>query len=251
MIVHVKQDDGTIYQAVAIAIVYGEHFDTEFFIMKNGCEFERVFAYKQNTKNIIPQVMVVDIHTYGSDWIKTDKMEGLSLFVKHPDFLERIRNGEKELFKYGTDEFNLYNSLDVSDEINYGPILVETQDDVDNLLEFTGWFHDAAISEVKWNEKKTELTLAFNGIWGIRRLCLHFKGDVDLRLNEEYECDYLFGASIFFEKEKVCFIGAEDFHSMKEIENDKYITGISARKMSYSFEYGKPIYTNRGGPEQL
>ena len=251
MIVHVKQNDGTVYQAVAVAIVYGENYKTEIFIKKNGCEFERVFAYKQNTKNIIPQVRVVDVHNYGSDWIKTDKMEGRSLFVRHPDFLERIRNGEKEIFKYGTDEYCLYNSLDVSEKINYGPIYVETQDDIDNLLEFTGWFHDAVVSEVKWNEKKTELTLAFDGIWGIRRLYLHFKDDVELHLNEEYEWDYLFGASIFFEKEKVCFIGGEDCNSMKEIENDKYVTGVSARKMSYAFEYGDPIYTKRGGPEQL
>ena len=64
MIVHVKQEDGTVYQATAVAIVYRKQFKTEFFIVKNGCEFERVFAYKQNTKSIIPQVMVVDIHTY-------------------------------------------------------------------------------------------------------------------------------------------------------------------------------------------
>ena len=41
--------------------------------------------------------------------------------------------------------------------------------------------------EFKWNENKTELTLAFEGIWGIERLYLHLKGDVSLYKNEEYE----------------------------------------------------------------
>ena len=249
MIVHVKREDGTVYQALAVAIIYGKNWDTEFFIMNSKYEFERVFAYKQNTKNIIPQVLIVNIHTYEADWVKTDKMEGYRLFVRHPDFLERIRNGEKELFKYGTNDYYLYSSLAVSEEVNYGPIYIDDQNDIDNLLEFTGWFHDATITDVVWNKNNTELTLTFDGVWGIKKLFLCFKGDVELKLSDEYQYDYLFGASIFFEDGKICLICGEDFHSMSEATD--YITNVSARKMSYSFEYGKHKYDKRGGPEQI
>lgn len=78
---------------------------------------------------------------------------------------------------------------------------------------------------------------------------MHFSEDVILNLNGEYEYDYLFGASIFFEKGKVCFVGAEDYSSMEE--NTTGITTVTAKSMSYSFEYGKPKKSARGGPEKF
>lgn len=247
MIVHVKRDDGTIEQATAIAVVYEKPYQTEVFILNSNCEYERVFATKQGTNQIIPLVMFVDVHKYEYGWVKADKMEGYKLFVNHPELLERIRNGEKEIFKFGTDDQILFDSLIVNSDVNYGPIYVDGQDDIDNLLEFSGWFHDGTITEVKWNDKKTKLTLAFEGVWGIRKLYLHFSEDVILNLNDEYEYDYLFGASIFFENGKICFVGAEDYSSMKE--DTTGITTVTAKSLSYSFEYGKPKKGARGGPE--
>ena len=235
MIVHVKRDDGTVYQAVAVAIVYKKRHNAEFFILNSKNEFERVFAYKQHTKYIIPQVMIADIHTYETDWVKTKAMEGYKLFVENAKLLNKIRKGKKRFSPYGTDEHHYFSSLSVDKNVNYGPIYVNDQNDIDNLLTFTGWFHDASICDVKWNENKTELTLALEGIWGIERLYLHLKGDISLYKNKEYEYEYFFGVSIFFENDKICFIGDENYISMNEIEEN--ITNFSARNMSYSFEY--------------
>ena len=250
MIVHIKKDDGTIEQATAVAIVYGKgYYDTEVFIVKEDCAFERVFAFKQGTKYIVPTVMYIDVHKYGSNWIKTDKMEGYKIFINNPKFLDKIRNGEKHLFPYGSDDYYSFESIVYGGEINYGPIYVDGQDEIDNLLEFTGWFHDALITDVKWNEQKTKLTLAFEGIWGIKKLFLHFSEAISLKLSEGYEYDYLYDASIFFEKGKICFVGAEDFKSMSE--DTTGITTVTAKSLSYSFEYGEPEKGSRGGPEKF
>ena len=235
MIVHVKRDDGTVYQAVTVAIVYKKGYNAEFFILNSKNEFERVFAFKQPTKCLIPQVMIADIHTYETDWVKAKAMEGYKLFVENPKLLKKIRKGEKEIFPYGTDEYHYFSSLSVDENVNYGPIYVNDQNDIDNLLTYTEWFHDASIHDVKWNENKTELTLVFEGIWGIERLYLHLKGDVSLYKNEEYEYEYFLDVSIFFENDRICFIGDENYRSMNEIEGN--ITNFSARNMSYSFEY--------------
>ena len=100
MLVHVKRDNGTVFQTVAFAIVYGKGCDTEFFILNEEDEFERVFEYKQGVKQIVTQVLAFDLYRFDADWLKEKDCEGYKEFIHNPRLLERIRNGEKDLFDW-------------------------------------------------------------------------------------------------------------------------------------------------------
>ena len=125
MLVHVKRPNGSVFQTVAFAIIYGKELDTEFFIMDENDEFERVFAYKQGTKEIIPQVVVFDVFRFNAEWLKEDDREGYKEFIHNPKLLDRIRNGEKRLFD--DEMMYLWYSLTGASghELDYGPFAVD------------------------------------------------------------------------------------------------------------------------------
>ncbi len=248
MVVDVIRDGGSVFRTVCFAIVYNG-YQTEYFVLNEAGKFERVFGMKQNTKRIINQVMVVDIHKFDDgDWLKEKKCEGYKQFIHNPQLLDRIRNGESDAFDWLTQ--SSWDSLqgNFSDKVDYGPIEIDDQNDIDNFMAFTGWCHDGVVRKVDWNNDKSEVTLTLEGVWGLKHLFLTFKLDIDLYLAEDYLYDYLFGCSLFFENGKICFAGEEDVDSISSADS---ITHVSAKRMYYSFEYGESDDDIRGGPEML
>lgn len=249
MLVHVKRPDGTVFQTVAVAVIYGKHWDDEVFILNEEDEFERVYAYKQGTNQIIPQVLIFDKYKYDYGWLKEDDREGYKEFIHNTKLLERIRNGEKNLFDW---EMMVYwQSLPgaTGHDLNYGPHPVDEEQSLNNLMAFAGGFHDASIEKVEYSEDKKDVTFHMVGVWGVEVVKLIFKGVIDMNLTEEYEWDYFFDSSIFFPNEnEVVFSNCEDATSVEDLEGLIY---VRAHKMFYTFDYSKPKKSPRGGPEKL
>lgn len=247
MLVHVKRDNGTVFQTVAFAIVYGKGWDTEFFILNEEDEFERVFEYKQGVKQIVTQVLAFDLYRFDAGWLKEKDCEGYKEFIHNPKLLERIRNGEKDLFDW--EMMILWQSLTGSagQELDYGPHLVDDEKSVNNLMAFAGGFHDASIEKVEYSEDKKDITFYMRGVWGIELVKLIFKDVIDMNLTEEYEWDYFFDSSIFFPNEnEVVFTNGEEVSSIEELEGLIY---VRAKKMYFTFDYKKTKKDPRGGPE--
>ena len=249
MLVHVKRPDGSVFQTVAFAIVYGKGWDTEFFIMDENDEFERVFLYKQGVKEIITQVVVFDLFRFDAGWLKEDDCEGYKEFIHNPKLLDRIRNGEKKLFD--DEMMYLWYSLTGASghELDYGPFAVDDKKTVENLMCFAGGFHDASLEKVEYSEDKKDVIFYMGGVWGVELVKLIFKDVIDINLTEEYQWDYFFDSSVFFpNNNEVVFTDGEEVSSMEECEGCIY---VRARKMFYTYEYGKAKKGPRSGPEKL
>lgn len=236
MLVNVIKD-GKAYQTVAFAILYNKN-KTEVFIMNENDEFEMVYLYKQDTNNIVMQVLPVDIRKFENGWIKEKNQEGYKEFIHKPRTLDKIRRGEKDIFDYETMIY--YSSLTGSTghDVNYGPIGVDTKEAIDNLMSFTGGFHDASIDKIEWSNDKKDVTLTLAGVWGVKSLKLIFKDVLNMNLEEDYQWNFFFDASIFFPydgEEQIVFSDGENITSLEEC---KGLTYVRARTMLYSFEYG-------------
>ena len=237
MLVDVKRDDGTVFQTVAFAIVYGKDFLTEFFILNEEDEFERVYEFKRGVSQITEQVFIRDLHRFSNGWLDEKDREGYKEFIHHPKVLDKIRKGEKDIFDFET--MALWRSLTgaVGHEVDYGPHSVEDEESLANLMAFARDFHDARIDKAEYSEDKKNVTLYLREVWGVELLKLHFEDVIEMGLTEEYQWDYFYEASIFFPKGNgVVFTNYERTSSLEKARQANYVW---ARKMSYTFEYTK------------
>lgn len=249
MVAIVRREDGSAFQTVAFAIVYGKDWDTEYFVLNEERKLERVYAYRQDTREIVPQVWIVDAFCFSDGWLEENRGAGYKEFLHNPRLLEGIRQGKEGLFDETT--MILWKSMAgaVGSEVDYGPIPVDDDRSRDNLMKLAGHFHDACVLRADRDEKNKKATLILTGIWGIAAMKLAFEGVTEFRLAEEWECDYFFGASIFFPKDGgIVFAGCEDITSVEECSG---LTYVRAARMSYSFELGENEQGSRSGPMRI
>jgi len=233
MLVHIKRENGKVFETKAYAIIYinsdGFLSNKEVFILNEESEFECVKQLKENTK----QVMFVDVHSFENGWIKEKDKEGYKHFIHNPKLLDRIRKGEKNIFDETTKLY--FESINNSKEMNYGPIKIDDKNSIDNLMEFTGGFHDSQIKSID-TAKKNEMTLLLEGIWGIEKFYLHFKGNIQSYIAKDYEEIWNFGCQIFKIKNQICFACNDEPVTIEDLNNN-CMTYIIADEMFYSFEY--------------
>lgn len=235
-----------IFQSPVFAIFYGKHWDSEFVILNENDNFEIVKEYREGTDELIPQIMIVDLHKYDNgDWLKEKNCEGYKEFIHNPKLIDKIKRGEKNVFDWLTME--LYISMHSASgyDVDYGPIFIKDENAIENLIAFAGGFHDAVIEEIIWeDEKKKNLTVTLNGVWGLKKMYLHFKNVSSMNIEDEYQWNYFFAASIFFENNKICFVDDEDITTVAGHEKYTYFVASS---LSYSYEIGESTAI-RSGP---
>ena len=109
-------------------------------------------------------------------------------------------------------------------------IEVNSEKDIKNLLEITGYFHDGFIKEGQ--VKNDTLYLYFEGEWGYDWE-LWFSGNVEHSIDsfDPYDFDdpYWFHASIFFEDGYI-YLVRDYARNTSEIGNKWY---VKARKLKY------------------
>ena len=97
MRVIVLKDDGTFYKTAAFAIHY-DGWKTEFFVINDKREFERIYEYTQDKSKVEKRVFILDADINQVDFVATDECEGYKFFVNNKKLLDRIRKGEKNIF---------------------------------------------------------------------------------------------------------------------------------------------------------
>ena len=176
----------------------------------------------QNTKHIIPQILIVDSDQ--NDW-KKDENGGCVDFLSR-DLLDSFLDLEEqpaEVIKKCLEMDSGY----VYDETPE----IRTEADIENLEWASGGFHDARIVEEKLQEDGT-LYLRFDGTWGCKVevwLWGELEYDTSSRDPEMYD-PYWFGSTVILHNGYVYFVDEDDM-TVERINKDYCY--FRARHMKY------------------
>ena len=181
------------------------------------------FAMQPNTKNLIPQVLVVDCDQ--RDWV-LDK-EGIG----GVNFLPRKL--ADEYIEKGNISEDIYEKCYAYDQgYSYDPFPeIYTDKDIEDLEWVSMGFHDAFIKEEKLQEDG-RLYLLFDGVWGCM-IEIWFWGDLEYdtssRNPEEYD-PYWFGSTVI-QKDGFIYFVDDDNMTVDQITNA--YCWFKARHMKY------------------
>ena len=102
MNVVIIKEDGTFYFTIAVAIHYDgrDGNNVEYFILNEDDEFEMVheFFEKKDGRLVKKRVLFNDVYKCNEDIIRVGNYYGYKRFVNDRKLLNRIRNGEKDIF---------------------------------------------------------------------------------------------------------------------------------------------------------
>ena len=227
MDVIIIKEDGTFYTTVAFAI----HFDgddTEYFILNEDDEFERVFEYITIDDKKYRIVLFNDEYRSTDDIVKIGTYAGYERFIKDKKLLNRIRNGEKNIFS--NEDMIYYRSIKHTRGLN--PI-VEDEHSCASLYNMCDRFEGTTIKEYTYDKKDKHLTFVLDGIWGMDKLVLNFYGVKEYNISKDYDSDnFIFIASLLYENDMVYFVDYDCF----EIEDlDDAYTYVICKRIEYSF----------------
>ena len=187
MKVIVLKSDGSFYSTLAFTVHY-DKWKTEYFVLNEYSQFERIFKYNQGQKHIEKKAFVKDYNLgNGDDFITIGNYEGYSKFINDKELLNRIRKGEKNIFDTAT--MGYYESLIdsfVKDEDN----IVKDKEDCQCLTDFTEGFHDAVVTDFVYSKADDVLTIELEGVWGLEKLYLNFDGNIIYHIEDDYEYQY-------------------------------------------------------------
>ena len=205
MYVIVLKDDGSYYITKAVAVHY-DGWKTEYFLINEDDEyFERVFEYSKNSGGKVEKrVFLYDADIDDDDFISDGSYEGYSRFVNDKKMLDRIRNGEKNIFDNET--MWAYRGF-ITDSIDNN--IVDDAHSCKVLYNFAGGFHDAVVKEYYYDENNNSLKIILEGVWGVEKLTLTFEEVVKFNIEEYYDTNYFSEGSLFYEDNNVCFVNDE------------------------------------------
>lgn len=174
---------------------YLEQIYSPYYIVWNEdkTHLTKVFAMQQNTKYLIPQILIVDENT--ENWIKDKATNTGCVSFLSREIADRLCNTHEipsEIFE---------KCLLLENTFSYTPISeIKTEKDIESLVLVSGGFHDAHIQTCKLLDDGT-LYVHFDGTWGCE-IDLWFWDDVSYcieSINPEFYDPYWYESSIFFE----------------------------------------------------
>ena len=233
MKVVVLNDDGTYYGTDAVAIHY-DGWKTEYFILNQDGDFERIFEYTQNKKQIEKRVFVfdADLEENFPHYVEDGSYEGYPTFIKNKNLLEKIRKGEKEIIDWVGMTFYNCSYFDVDNEK-----IVDDAHGCKVLNNFAGGFHDAVIINYNYDDKKNCLYIDLDGVWGLEKLTLIFEDVLKYHIEDDYEYNYFSIANLFYEDEEVCFVN-DECNTKNDICEEW--TFVYAKRLKFEFIFEKP-----------
>ncbi len=156
-----------------------------------------------NTDYLIPQLLIID--TERSNWTMDEDGVGCVEFLSRAlldSFLD-MEEQPKEILEQcrAMDDGYVYEEVKE----------IKTETDVANLMEVSGWFHDASIAKEELMDDGT-LYLRFKGTWGCE-IEVWFWGDVEYDTssrNPEEADPYWYGSTIIMQDGFVYFVDEEN-----------------------------------------
>lgn len=198
-------------------------FQNPFFVVwdEDKKRLIRLKRYQQNTPYIVPQALIIDNDRH--HWVKDEEDVGCVGFLSR-ELLDSFLDDEKQ-----PDEILAKCRALDSDYVYNETPEIQSQSDIDNLMQASGFFHDAFLEEKKLRADGT-LHLLYDGVWGCK-IELWFWGDLEycLAVREESDYPFLDRCSIILKDEFVYFI--DEDRSIEDISRG--VDFIKARHMKY------------------
>lgn len=179
------------------------------------------YVYDKNSKYLDPSVLVVESNE--DDWQTDEDGCGCVSFLK---------DVSQATIEENMSEYLLKRCIDIDAAYSYDEYPeIKVQADIDDLMNVSGWFHDACIEEYKHNDDGS-LYVLFDGTWGCK-IEVWFEGDVsysvESRNPEEYD-PYWYGSTILIDNGYVYFVDEENM----SVENiGEGYCWFKARRMKY------------------
>ena len=205
---------------------YLERIHSPYYIVwdKTKTHLAKVFAIQPNTKDLIPQILIVD--TNKENWVEDDKTGMGCVNFLTRDVADRLTSSQE----ISPDIFEKCMFLENSFSYDSCPE-VRTEKDIENLDWVAGGFHDARVQSCTLQDDGV-LHVHFDGTWGCE-IDMWFWGDVSYCIesrNPESWDPYWSASSIFFENGYIYLVGESDM-SAEQI-NDNYCW-FKAKHMKY------------------
>lgn len=198
-------------------------FRNPFFVVWNEekTRLIRLKKYNPNVNHIVPQALVIDNDR--QNWLADEEGAGCVDFLSR-ELLDSFLDDEKQ----PKELLSKCRALDADYVYNETPE-IQSQTDIDHLMQAAGRFHDAFLEEKELQADGT-LYLLYDGVWGCK-IELWFWGDLEysFAVREESDFPYLFCCSLFLQNEFVYFF--DDDHAIEEISRG--VDYIKARHMKY------------------
>ena len=223
----IREGDGKFYTSMVFGYYKSsDDFDykNRFWIVLNKAKTDLIkqSVLQQNTKYLIPMVLITDADTNG--WNKIGENQESVDFLPTEDLLSMIDGGTvpNELTRKCIELDSAYKFESIR--------TIGTVNDIRDLDWVSGGFHDAFIADIKQNDDS--LHILFDGTWGCK-IEVWFEGDIsyDTSSRDPKKWDpYWLGSTVTIDNGFVYLIDDEDV-SINDI-NSSYCW-FKARTMKY------------------
>ena len=239
----VFKKDKTFYESIVFAIEYErdkqypEYISTAwYYLMDEDYNLVRLSELVSDEKQQYKQVFIRNVQSVNSvPWIKEKDIEGYPRFIHNERLISQIKNGETvdESIRQELEWLNEGNLYAYKNELNDNS--VDSKSDIDDLMEFTMWFHDGHVENIEKGNDSVIFTLS--GVWGFKTFKLIFKGHVFSFFEDDLDELWFTGASLFIDKDRqICFATDEGHDNKKELEGFNG-THIFADSLRFEYEF--------------
>lgn len=223
----IREGDGKFYTSMVFGFYKSSDeydYKKRFWIIlnKEKTELIKQHALQQNTKYLIPMVLITDADQ--TNWNQVSENEESVDFLPTSELLSLIDN-------HAVPEELVQKCIEMDNAYRFESIrTVTTSEDIRDLDWVSGGFHDAYISEIKEGEQ--QLCILFDGTWGCK-IKVWFDGEVAYDVSSrdpELHDPCWFGSTIMIQGGFVYLVDDEDV-SVEEITSG--YCWFRARNMKY------------------
>ena len=176
------------------------------------------FQYQQNTKYIIPEILIYENDT--SDMDMDQNHCGKVKFLSDIE-IRNILDGEVR-------DTVLSKCKKYIDRRKLDYIEIKNTEDIENFMIVSGMLHDGYIKEI--SEKGNQLYVLFDDVWGCQ-IEMVFEGNIRYQNLREEGDVWWYGSSMVFDHDGIILTDEEDYQVGEDLSRS--LTWFKAKKVKY------------------
>lgn len=179
------------------------------------------YIFDRSSKYLDPSVLIIE--SDNSNWTEDDEGQGCV------DFLSEVQQEDIE-DNLQDDILNRCIQMDMEYQYNEYPEIT-CQKDIDDLMNVSGWFHDACIEKIA-RQNDGSLYVLFDGVWGCK-IEIWFSNEVTYNVDSPNpdECDPYWSGSTMLIKDDFIYFADDNDMEISNITDSCY--WFKAKKLKY------------------